>query len=338
MILDLEHFISKRSPDWAELEALLGRFEEGVLSEHPLAELRQLHALYSRTSADLAALATFSAETGLRSHLESLVAQAYGEMNRGRNPGPRFSPWRWFTATFPRTFRRHWIAFALSCLITVVGMSFGGLALALDPSAKPVLLPFSHLQGDPSQRVAEEESPHSPFRKVTGGEKATFSTSLMTHNIQVSIFTLALGITAGFGTAISLFYNGVILGAVAVDYISDGQTAFLLGWLLPHGSIEIPSILIAGQGGLLFGQAIVGYGSAEPLSARLRRLGPDLVTLTFGLACLLVWAGLVEAFFSQYHQPVLPYPLKIAFGAVELLLLASFLTFSGRRAGEAADK
>jgi hypothetical protein len=34
---------------------------------------------------------------------------------------------------------------------------------------------------------------------------------------------------------------------------------------------------------------------------------------------MLVWAGLVEAFFSQYHAPVLPYELKIGFGVLELL-------------------
>ena len=71
----------------------------------------------------------------------------------------------------------------------------------------------------------------------------------MTHNTQVSIFTLALGMTWGVGTIIMLFYNGVILGAVAVDYIHAGQTKFLLGWLMPHGVVEIPAILIAGQAG-----------------------------------------------------------------------------------------
>jgi len=46
--------------------------------------------------------------------------------------------------------------------------------------------------------------------------------------------------TCGLGTIILLFYNGVILGAVVVDYILAGQATFLLGWLLPHGSFEIP--------------------------------------------------------------------------------------------------
>jgi hypothetical protein len=39
----------------------------------------------------------------------------------------------------------------------------------------------------------------------------------------------------------------------------------------------------------------------------------------------------VEAFVSQYHQPVLPYSLKIAFGVLELAALSIFLARVGRR-------
>ena len=64
----------------------------------------------------------------------------------------------------------------------------------------------------------------------------------------------------GVGTIVMLFYNGVILGAVTVDYIRAGQTKFLAGWLLPHGAVEIPSILIAGQAGLVLALALIGWG------------------------------------------------------------------------------
>ena len=44
----------------------------------------------------------------------------------------------------------------------------------------------------------------------------------------------------------------------------------------------------------------------------------------------LLWAGLVEAFFSQYHEPVLPYSVKIAFGCVELVLFILYLSRCGK--------
>jgi stage II sporulation SpoM-like protein len=104
----------------------------------------------------------------------------------------------------------------------------------------------------------------------------------MTHNIRVSLFTLALGMTYGVGTVVVLFYNGVILGAVSLDYIQDGQTRFLIGWLLPHGSIEIPSVMITGQAGFVLASALLD---------RLAAVRADLVTLIGGFSLLLVWAG-----------------------------------------------
>ena len=57
------------------------------------------------------------------------------------------------------------------------------------------------------------------------------------------------------------------------------------------------------------------------------------MTLIGGVAVMLVWAGIVESFFSQYHQPVVPYWLKIAFGCVEFAALVWFLR-SNRGADE----
>ena len=45
---------------------------------------------------------------------------------------------------------------------------------------------------------------------------------------------------------------------------------------------------------------------------------------------MLVWAGIVEAFFSQYHEPVIPYHAKIVFGALELIALILFFGLSGK--------
>jgi uncharacterized membrane protein SpoIIM required for sporulation len=100
---------------------------------------------------------------------------------------------------------------------------------------------------------------------------------------------------------------------------------------LPHGSFEIPAILIAGQAGLLLGRALIGRGTRKHLAERLRGISSDLVTLIGGVGVLLIWAGLVESFFSQYHEPVVPYAAKIAFGLVELIVLCLFLWKSGSK-------
>jgi uncharacterized membrane protein SpoIIM required for sporulation len=307
----------------------LARLEGDGAGRLGLPEIRRLHYLYERAASDLGHLATFAAEPGLHRHLESLVARAYAEIHGAADRSRRFGFWKWLTVILPQTFRRHAWAFAMAIGVTVAGALFGGMALALDPAAKPALMPFSHLLGDPNERVAREE-----LGANSGPDaKGTFSAQLMTHNTRVSIATLALGITWGIGTLIVLFYNGVILGAVVTDYVGAGQTTFLAGWLLPHGSIEIPAILMAGQAGLILGATLLGRGRRVALRQRLRALTPDLVTLICGAALLLVWAGLVEAFLSQYHEPHLPYSAKIAFGILELAALAVFLGWCGRTSG-----
>ena len=333
MILDLQKFIVEERPFWSELEGVLDKLEKRPELRLTLRQVERFHYLYQRASADLARIITFSAEPSTRAYLESMVARAFGEIHETREKPHRLAPLHWFFATFPQTFRRHIRAFWICLAAMLVGSLFGGFVLVADPDSKQVVLPFAHLRGDPSDRVAEEEAANKDRLE---GAKSSFSTYLMTHNTKVSIFTLALGMTWGIGTLIMLFYNGVILGAVVLDYILAGETAFLLGWLLPHGVVEIPAILLAGQSGLVLASALVGWGKPVSLKMRLRQVSNDLVTLIFGVAVMLTWAGIIEAFFSQYHEPVLPYSAKIAFGAVEMIMLVLFLARSGRRSKQNA--
>jgi uncharacterized membrane protein SpoIIM required for sporulation len=292
-----------------------------------LAELQRLHFLYERASADLARINTFASEPELRGYLENLVSRAYAEIHETRGRDQRIAVFPWFFKTFPRAFRAHIRAFGLAVVITLAGTLFGVFATLLDPDSRFVTMPFGHDQLRPRERVALEEQ-----AKVDryAGVKTGFSSFLMTHNTKVSIFTMALGMTYGIGTVIMLFYNGIALGAIGIDYLADGQGWFLFGWLLPHGSVEIPAILIAGQAGLVLAGALIGRGKRDTLFQRLRETSRDLLTLIGGVAVLLVWAGIVEGFLSQYHEPVIPYWLKIVFGSAELFLLTLFLAKSGK--------
>ena len=327
MIIDLEEFIRKERGFWTELEEILDAVEKDAVKKLSLDEIKRLHYLYQRASADLGRIMSFSSEPQTRLYLESLVARAYGELHTSSAQRPhRFSPMNWFFVTFPRTFRKHVRAFRIAVIVMLIGCLFGGLAFTMDPAAKEELMPFSQLMGDPSQRVRQEETSTKDHLQ---GHKAAFSSMLMTHNTKVSIFTMALGITWGIGTIIMLFSNGVMLAAVAADYVHAGQTVFLLGWLLPHGVVEIPSILVAGQAGLVLAGALIGAGKPISMKMRLKAVSKDIVTLILGVAIMLIWAGFIEAFLSQYHEPVIPYSLKIGFGMTELAALVLFFWKSG---------
>lgn len=326
MILDLPRFVAAERPYWDELQALLDRRRDDPDGKLGMKEIERFHYLYERCSSDLAKLDSFS-EPALRAFLEALVARAYSEIHESRS-GTRTFAWREWLVAFPRAFRRHVVAFYFSIAITLAGCAFGGLAIRMDSQAKSVIMPFPELVGPPSERVAREEKARTDRMK---GVKATFSAQLMTHNIRVTLLTLACGLTWGAGTVILLFYNGVILGGVVLDYIAAGQETFLLGWLLPHGSVEIPAILLGGQGGLVLAAALIGWGDRRTRADRFRAVAPDLIAITAGAGVMLVWAGVVESFVSQYHQPVLPYSLKIGLGVAESAALWLYLFRAGRR-------
>ncbi len=335
MILDLERFVREERPYWDELEERLGRLSKNIEYRMDLLESQRFYYLYRRTASDLARIQTFAAEPALRSYLEGLSVRAYAEIHETRELPHRVQPLVWLLHTFPACFRRQIVAFAVTVITTLAGCALGGGAVYFDSTAKYDLLPFGHGEMSPSQRVQEEEQERGEHLE---GQKTRFASMLMTHNIKVSVFTMALGIGWGFGTLVLLFYNGVILGGIAVDYIRAGESVFLAGWLLPHGSVEIPAILIAGQAGLVLGAAVIGWGSSAGLRERLRAVGADVMTLILGVMVLLVWAGIVEAFFSQYHEPVVPYALKIAFGSLQLFVLFAYLLKSGIRRAVKEDR
>lgn len=328
MILNLRAFLDKERPALEELQSTLKRLEDDASLAMSIAEIERLDYLCHRAASALAKLSTLPATEEIRSHLGALVAQAHTELYDVRAHGPRFRLGAWLSSTIPLVVRKHAPALGLAILVTLLGAAFGALAIASNqPDVKEIILPFSHLQGTPTERVQQEES---GLHQGLSGHHGQFAAQLMVNNIRVSLLALALGMFFGLGTLVLLFYNGVILGAVVFDYLRAGQGEFLAGWLLPHGTIEIPAILIAGQAGFILGGAILGWGDRTPVGTRLRQVGGDLMTLIGAVALLLVWAGIVESFLSQHHEPVIPYAVKILFGALEFTALVTWLSLGAR--------
>lgn len=328
MILDLERFQAQARPRWRALESLLATLEGRPDRKLNPAEVEQLQELYAQVTADLNRVTHGTLAHQLRQYLERLVARAYAELYY--SPPVRSEIWkprRWlriFTA-FPATFRRQSRYFTLAVLITLLGCTLGALAVHYDPASVDVLLPADYLR-NPEQRVHDEEQGKGNHLNSAQTE-AAFSAQLITHNIQVALLAAALGVTFGIGTALLLFENGVLLGAVAANYTQHGLGLFMSAWLLPHGVFEIPSILIAGQAGFYLARLLLHRREDRDVRHSMR----EWLLLVAGLAMMLVWAGLMEAFFSQHHAPVLPYEFKVAVAAAELVLLAIYLLLIGRK-------
>jgi uncharacterized membrane protein SpoIIM required for sporulation len=323
--MDLVSFVETHRPRWGRLVSLLDQIETRGLEDLSLDEAREFGRLYRGASSDLLAARGHAASADLVEYLNELVARGYaqtypGERTRIRDAGA-------FVARgYPRLIRREWKAVTASYLLFFLGLSFGYGAVALDPDAAVVLVPEEHRHLDPNERVKDQASPNSV---MSGGEQATFASFLFTHNIEVAFFAFALGISMGVGTVILLWYNGVMLGALAMMYQAKGQALWFWAWILPHGVVEISAISLAGAGGLVLARALLmprGRTAADALREESR----TAVRLVLGTIPLFIVAGLTEGSISQIHEPHLPSWVKLSYAAVLGSLLLAYLVFAGR--------
>jgi uncharacterized membrane protein SpoIIM required for sporulation len=127
-----------------------------------------------------------------------------------------------------------------------------------------------------------------------------------------------------------LLFNGLHLGAILALCFQAKLGYRLLGFMVAHGFVEIASILIAGQAGLIIGWAILAPGELSRADA-LRARGRAALRLVLGTLPLFLAIGMVEGFVSPGQ--LFPGWLKLALGISLGGLLFAYLIRFGRQGG-----
>jgi uncharacterized membrane protein SpoIIM required for sporulation len=329
--MNIERFLAERRDVWNELEVLLTRAEEMELSRD---EMQELVGLYRRTCSDLNRARSYTANPEILGPLNQLTGRAYRYIYRASHETAVWATFRkLITREIPSAFRKERSAVLVAAAAFVAGMIFGSLAILIDPSNGRRLIPPQFFSESPQQRVEKIERNEE---RIDNLEKALyFGASLYTHNIKVAFLAFSLGaLTIVMGLVI-LFYNGVILGAVATMYVLDDVSTFFFAWVGPHGALEIPAIVFGGAAGIVVGRALLmpGYLSR---GASLRRVLPSVWRMMIGAALTLVLAGLIEGSFSQFTAKTIAYPIKISVAALLFVGLISYL-FLRRVGGEQSE-
>jgi uncharacterized membrane protein SpoIIM required for sporulation len=320
--MDLDTLIRRRTSDWERLGVLLDQLESGVPGDRQL--LAELMALYRRAAEDLSRARTMTVNPEVLTRLNHLVGRAYRVVHGNRRRTMRWSALvEFYTIDLPAALvhcRRH---LGGAALLLLLGALAGFVVVRSDPTAIHELIPEQFLSEDVGERIAHIED--QPERIQDTVAATTFAASLYTHNIQVAFLAFALGALTILGGWWLLLTNGVILGAVAAQYIGAGETTFFTAWVGPHGALELPAIAVAAAAGLRLGPALLLPGDSGRTRA-LRSAMPDACRLLGGAVTMLVFAGMIEGSFSQFSSKTVPYAVKIA---VALLLLSAVLPYLG---------
>ncbi len=307
--MEIAEFVDGRRPRWVTLEHLLDQAELKGLKSLQLEDARSLSRLYRSASSDLLWVRSRAGAADVSGYLNDLVGRAYALTYPGKRA--RWSDVKAFVVYgFPDVMRTEWRAYAASLLVFLAGYGFGWVGMLFDPEAATYLVPEQHQKLEPKAREVEEAD-----KTASVQEQAAFSSFLFTHNIQVAFLAFALGITAGVGTAIMLFGNGVLLGALAWVYTSKGMAGWFWAWILPHAIPEISAICIAGAAGFVIARGLV---APKGLSRRqaVRKEAVTAVKLLLGTLALFVLAGMIEGSISQIHPPRLSVAFKVTFALI----------------------
>jgi uncharacterized membrane protein SpoIIM required for sporulation len=327
--VNIEKFIHARSAVWDQLERALAAAEDAP-DRMTHDDVQELVQLYRRTSSDLNLVRSYTANPELLGRLNQLTGRAYRFVYRAGHERPVLPAFVSLLAhEIPAVFRRQRHVVAIAAAAFLLGTLVGVAAIAIDPANGRRLIPSDFFTERPSVRVERIEN---DTERIDSVEKATtFGASLYTHNIQVTFLAFSLGALTIVGGLWLLFYNGVILGAVAAMYVLDGVSLFFFAWVGPHGALELPSIVFGGAAGVLAGRALLMPGDLSR-GASLRRVLPAVWRIMIATAIALVLAGIIEGSFSQFTATTFPYPLKI--GVAVLLFGALMFYLFARRVDE----
>ena len=310
-------WIDFRKNHWTRLETLLGQAENRGVKQFTPPELRELGLLYRQAAADLSSVRADPSARTLEEYLNQLVSRAHNLVYSGRRVSFG-TVWEFLAHGYPRLLRRMLPYIVLATAVFLATFGLGMLITLLRPD-------FAALWLGPA--MMDNINHHQMWTDAVLSMKPQAATGIMTNNMSVCFMTFAAGLTAGLGTLWLLFNNGLQVGTVLACCAQHGMAGSLLAFMVSHGALEIPSIMLAGAAGLRLGAGILFPGQL-PRRDAVAKAGGEAVQLVSATIPLLIIAGSFEAFLSPTHAPV---AVKCAVGAVLFTGLCVWWSEGGRR-------
>ncbi|WP_339449348.1 stage II sporulation protein M [Pseudomonas sp. EA_5y_Pfl2_R50] len=314
-------FESRHKAEWERFALVLERLEHGK----DTSRIADFPKAYRQLCQHLALAQERGYSSFLIDSLQQQVLRGHQQLYRHRSRlGANVLSF--ILADFPRLVRAEW-HFVLVAGLLFFGSLIGvGLLVYLFPELVYNLIP--------AQQVREMQGMYDPVAGHLGrsAERAASEDWVMfgyyvMHNIGIAFQTFASGLLMGLGSAFFLFYNGMVIGAVAghLSEIGFGQTfwSFVIG----HGAFELSAITLSGAAGLKMGWALIAPGRLTRSEA-LRVAARTSVLLVCGVMLFLLIAAFIEAYWSS--KTSVTAMTKYAVGATLWLLVTMYLLFAGR--------
>lgn len=290
-----DRFRLAREQDWARLENILDRIEQGRLRRISDADVLALPALYRTAASSLAVARETSLDAATLTYLEALVQRAWFQVY-----GPRegFGAWarRFLGGDLSRAVREVWLDTCIALFVMIAGAMTGWLLVARDEAWFYALV--GEMASGRTPGASREALLETLEVQETAGGLSAFAAQLFQNNAGVAILAFALGFAFGIPTLLLLVQNMAMLGALLWLYHDAGLLGPFAAWLAVHGTTELFAILLAGAAGLHIGRRMA-FPGARGIMAAAADAGRRGAQVMVGVVMMLVFAALLEAFPRQ---------------------------------------
>lgn len=280
-------FIDQNKKKWAKFERM---------SKQDQSDPDELSDLFIELTDDLAYARTHYSKRSVKVYLNSLAQKSFhGIYKNKRTPFNVFI--QFWTTSLPLEMYRIRKALLASFIVFGIGMLIGIVSTMDDPDFLGAVIGYEYVHMT-EQNIANGE-PMSVYGN-NGGEMYSFI-SIAQNNLRVTLMAFVLGIIFSFGSAVYMFFNGIMVGAFQWFFQVRGLllTSFLTIWV--HGAFEISGIIIAGAAGIALGNGFMFPGTLtrmQSLSIAAKR-GMKVI---IGLFPVILFAAFIEGFASRHTE------------------------------------
>ncbi len=313
--MDIQRWIARREPNWQRLDSLLRRIEKKGLKSLEAREIGELANLYSSVIADLTSARTQNLGNLLVENLHTLKTRAYKQIDKG---SPRQEPLgivKFYSRGLPAIVQQTFPYIALATALFLLGALIAWLCIWQEPSFMSRVVPL--------RIISKVRDDGELWTASIVGVEPLVCPGITINNLKVSLSAVAGGITAGAFTIYIIVFNGLLIGAVATLVGQNNLAYPFWAFVFPHGSLELPAILLAGGAGLLISKAIFFPVKSRRFDA-IKLHFSQAIKLVFGIVPMLIIAGIIEGFFSS--NPSIPNPIKYLTGLCLFVILVMYFS------------
>lgn len=315
--MNIQRWIARREPDWKILEQLLTQVEKKGIKSLSAIKIQQLASLYRSITADLARAKTYEVGVILIRELQQLTSRAYSQIYQGSRHQEWQSVVDFYRWRLPTVIQQTWVYTTIAIALFGMGALIAWWYAWQDPTFMALVVP--------EELITKVRDKNELWMGSIVGTEPLASSNIMINNLSVAFNMIGGGITAGLFTIYALFYNGLLMGAIAT-LVSQNNLAYpFWAFVFPHGALELPAIFLAGAAGLLIAKALLFPEQYRRVDA-LKVYGFQSAQLVFGIIPLLIIAGIIEGFFSP--SPFVPDFIKYLTG---MIILASLILYISQR-------